>query len=216
MAPSGSSSKSARGTSRGTAGDKVAALRKEQAARDRRRNLLIWGSVAAVLAIIAGSVTFAIVHERRNAPDLSAVQTYEVESQHTSDPVTYEQTPPVGGPHNATWLNCGVYTEPVPNEFAVHALEHGAVWVTYDPDLPAADVEKLQDALPDTYSLLSPYEDLPSPVVVSSWGRQLELTGADDERLAPYVKQYWQGPDTPEPGAACTGGVNPEDVAGQG
>jgi Protein of unknown function (DUF3105) len=50
-------------------------------------------------------------------------------------PVTYAQNPPVGGPHDLVWLNCGIYTAPVRNENAVHSLEHGAVWVTYQPSL---------------------------------------------------------------------------------
>ncbi len=34
---------------------------------------------------------------------------------------------PAGGEHSAVWLNCGAYSEPVPEENAVHSLEHGAV-----------------------------------------------------------------------------------------
>jgi hypothetical protein len=108
------------------------------------------------------------------------------------------------------WLNCGVYPQPVPDELAVHSLEHGAVWVTYRPDLPADQVTALEDAIPDTYMVLSPREGLPSPVVASAWGTQIELTGADDPRLEVFIKEFRQGPNTPEPGAACTGGSDGE------
>jgi hypothetical protein len=54
--------------------------------------------------------------------------------------VTYSVTPPVGGTHNATWMNCGIYDKPVANERAVHNLEHGAVWITYQPSLPPSEV----------------------------------------------------------------------------
>ena len=90
----------------------------------------------------------------------------------------------------------------------MHALEHGAVWVTYDPKLPEADVEKLRTAIPSTYMVLSPYDGLPSPVVASAWGKQILLTGADDNRLEAFIESYRQGPQTPEPGAVCTGGVD--------
>jgi hypothetical protein len=78
--------------------------------------------------------------------------------------------------------------------------------VTYDPTLPADQVEKLTASIPDTYMVLSPYEGLPGPVVASAWGTQLVLTGVDDPRLEEFIKEYRQGPQTPEPGAACTGG----------
>jgi hypothetical protein len=156
--------------------------------------------------VIAAVVGFTVYNDVSNRPTLDAVKTYKVTRDHTTDPVTYAQTPPVGGNHNPTWLNCGVYTKPVKNELAVHALEHGAVWVTYDPALPADQVARLTAALPDTYIVLSPYEGLPGPVVASAWGTQLVLTGVDDPRLAEFVKAYRQGPQTPEPGAACTGG----------
>jgi hypothetical protein len=76
--------------------------------------------------------------------------------------VNYPQTPPVGGNHNAVWLNCVVYPTPVPNENAVHSMEHGAMWITYQPTLPAADVTTLQHAVAGrSYVILSPYPGIP-------------------------------------------------------
>ena len=185
---------------------KLDELRQAQQAKERRSRLVLITSVAAVILLIAGIVGFTVWRDVSNRPSLDAVQTFEVTRDHTTEPVTYAQSPPVGGDHNPSWLNCGVYGEPVPDELAVHSLEHGAVWVTYRPDLPADQVQALQDVLPDTYIVLSPREGLPSPVVASAWGAQLQLTDAADRRLPEFVKTYRQGPQTPEPGAACTGG----------
>lgn len=195
--------------------DKLEALRREQQAKERRTRLVLITSVLTVILLIAGIVGFTIWRDVSTRPTLDAVQTFEVTRDHTTDPVTYEQTPPVGGNHNPTWLNCGVYSSPVPNENAVHSLEHGAVWVTYRPDLPADQVETLVDSLPDTYMVVSPFEGLDSPVVASAWGKQLKLTGVDDPRLEEFVKEYRQGPQTPEPGASCTGGTDGSSPGGQ-
>jgi hypothetical protein len=58
-----------------------------------------------------------------------------------------------------------------------------------------------------TCVLASPYEGLDAPVVASAWGKQLRLEGAEDSELKRFIRTYLQGPQTPEPGAACTGGV---------
>lgn len=211
MAPSGSGSKKVRANQR-NASDRVSQMRKEQQKKDRRRLVAIWGAAGVTIAIIVGAVTFAIIHGNANKPDLSAVKSFKYDAgAHTQDPVTYKESPPVGGEHNPVWLNCGVYPTPVPKENAVHSMEHGAVWITYQPDLPAADVAKLKDLTPDTYAVLSPYEGLTSPVVISAWGKQLALTGVDDTRLEPFIKEYRQGPQTPEPNALCTGGTDGTD-----
>ncbi|MDN4175289.1 DUF3105 domain-containing protein [Nocardioides sp. SOB77] len=138
----------------------------------------------------------------------------DLSTEHTSGDVTYPQTPPIGGPHDARWLDCGVYDEPVREENAVHDLEHGTVWITYDPDLAAEDVASLAERLPDN-GILSPYPGLPAPVVVTVWGHQLRLVGADDPRLELFVESLGGGQTAPEPFASCAGGV-PDPQGGDG
>ena len=189
---------------------KVDALRRQQQVRSRRRRGLVAAAIL-IAVVLGGGGLFAVLRPSRGATpvvSLTGVQTFKEDRNHVTGPVTYPQTPPAGGDHNPTWLNCGIYTSPVPNENGVHDLEHGAVWVTYRPDLPKADVAALTRlATGQPYLDLSPYPGLPAPVVVSAWGVQLRLTGVDDPRLAAFVKKYKQGPQTPEPGAPCTGGV---------
>jgi hypothetical protein len=143
----------------------------------------------------------------------AGVQTFTgLARDHVQGHVNYPQNPPVGGAHSAMWLNCGIYRTPVPNENAVHAMEHGAVWITYRPDLPADQVSILRQRVDKkTYVVLSPYPGLPAPVVASAWGAQLAMPSASDPRLAQFLDYYRQGPQTPEPGAPCTGGAgNPQ------
>lgn len=121
--------------------------------------------------------------------------------------VAYTETPPVGGRHDNVWQNCGTYADPVRNENAVHSLEHGAVWITYQPDLPQDQIDALREKADQSYMLVSPYPDLPVPVVASSWNHQIQLDSASDDRLDQFIRRFKEGPDTPEPGALCSGGV---------
>ncbi|WP_198954388.1 DUF3105 domain-containing protein [Kineosporia sp. R_H_3] len=186
---------------------KVQQLRQAQAARDRRQRILLCGSVSVVVLALIGGTTLVLVRETAGR-SLAGVKSSTQEAGHVTTAVTYPQTPPAGGQHDPTWLNCGIYDQPVRNENAVHDLEHGAVWITYRPDLPATDIAALrQIAGGQTYLVLSPYPELPAPVVVSGWGKQLPLTGASDKRLPEFIRTYRQGPNAPESGASCTGGT---------
>jgi hypothetical protein len=147
-----------------------------------------------------------------------------LEHDHVAGPVTYSITPPVGGPHNAIWMNAGVYTKPVPTERAVHNLEHGAVWITYDPDLSKSDVSALtafvakQTMIPESeqgvsdqanrYLDLSPWASntLPAKIVISAWGHQLQVTSPTDPRLQKFVDTFRHNQKySPEFGAAVDG-----------
>lgn len=141
------------------------------------------------------------------ATPIAGVEMFEVESAtHTTDPVDYSQDPPVGGPHNPSWQRCAVYDAPVRPENAVHSMEHGAVWITYQPDLPESDREVLAKlAEGQRFLLISPHPELEDPVVVSAWGAQLRLDDVNDPRLRAFIDRY--AGNGPERGATCDSGV---------
>lgn len=121
---------------------------------------------------------------------------------------TARTMPPAGGIHNPRWQNCGIYTLPIDTQYAVHSLEHGAVWITYNPSLPDDQVARLQDITRGgSHRLLSPYPEQESPIVMTAWGYQLKLDSVDDGRLMAFINNYEQGPQTPEPGASCNRGI---------
>lgn len=186
---------------------RVAEVERERNLRERRRSVMLWSLIAGLLIVVLGALAVGL-RQQSSAQKAAAagVKTYKVESDHVSKPVEYKQNPPVGGPHNPIWLNCGIYDKEVPSENAVHSMEHGAVWITYDPALSASDVEKLRERVPTEYGVLSPYPGLKDPVVVSAWGKQFRADGVDDPGLKAFVSEYTQGAQAPEPGASCSGG----------
>ncbi|GIG28080.1 membrane protein [Cellulomonas marina] len=197
----------------------VAAMRAAQERAAKRRERGIIAAVTGLGLLLVGGAGWVIAREAQSQSQLEAaagapiegVREYEGLSQdHVSGTVSYEQDPPVGGDHAGTWTNCGVYQSPLPAEETVHALEHGAVWISYRPDLPEEQLLALQDTVSDQpYTLMSPDPDLSDPVVLSAWGVQLAVAEATDERVELFVQKYQQGEQTPEPGAPCTGGVTP-------
>ncbi|KQO03268.1 MULTISPECIES: DUF3105 domain-containing protein [unclassified Arthrobacter] len=198
---------------------RLAAIQAEQRAGERKRNALIFGGIGAVILAVIIAVTLVIVNqvqvnqEREAAASqpIEGIQEYpDVTFNHVEGEVEYDQAPPVGGDHNPIWTNCGVYTEPVPNVNSVHSMEHGAVWITYDPEIGQAEIDKLTELVGTrSYVLLSPYPDLDTPIAASAWGLQLKVDSADDARLATFLDKYIQGEQTREPGAACSGGLTP-------
>jgi hypothetical protein len=195
---------------------KVEAFKKEQARKRRAKRVGITLAIVSGVAVIALLVTALILTMPKNASytaggtgaDIEGVETFENTNNHVQTAVEYAQTPPAGGDHAPAWLNCGVYTEPQANENAVHSLEHGAIWVTYDPSISAEELDLLKTKLPSTFVILSPFEDLPSPIVLSGWDVQLQLDEASDERIGEFFEEYWKSADVPEPNAACTGAID--------
>ena len=199
---------------------KLEAFRKQEKRSARNRRIGIIAGIVVAVAVVALLITSVVLTPKSQAgpnatyspggdgATIEGVETFDNVTSHAETAVSYAQTPPAGGEHSSAWLNCGVYTEPVPNENAVHDLEHGAIWVTYDPSLSAGDLDTLRSKLPSTYTVLSPYEGLPSPIVLSGWNVQLQVDSADDARIPAFFEEYWQGGAAPELGAACSGGID--------
>lgn len=197
--------------------EKLAEYQKQLA--KRRRGKLVWWGVGivgalTVVGVIVASFVFApkppVQYEAGGTgATIEGVETFTNETTHTEEPVEYEQSPPAGGAHNPYWLNCAVYSEPQQNELAVHSLEHGAIWVTYDADLVSGDeLDALKAHLPSGYAILSPYEGLDTPIALSAWNAQLKLDSADDARIAEFFEEYWRNQSVPEPTASCSGAVD--------
>lgn len=129
---------------------------------------------------------------------------------HRDNPMSYpdaKQAPPVGGDHNSVPQSCQVYTAAIASEHAVHSLEHGAVWVTYNPDKASpGDIKTLKalvEGNPDR--LLSPYPGLKKAVSLQAWGEQVFVDKVSDKRVKEFLDLFTKGPQTLERSATCVG-----------
>ncbi|WP_069169757.1 DUF3105 domain-containing protein [Streptomyces griseus] len=198
---------------------KLEEARRKERARERRSRVI---TITAALVVVAGLVVGGgylmsaadeqdkAEEQARTSPVTGERSWDKLTQNHVEKAVTYPMSPPVGGDHHPVWMNCDadVYTKEIPNENAVHSLEHGAVWVTYNDKAKEADVKALSERVSRTpYSLMSPLAGQDDPLMLSAWGKQVTVDSASDPRVAQFFTKYVQGPQTPEPGAACSGGV---------
>ncbi|MGI5139350.1 MULTISPECIES: DUF3105 domain-containing protein [unclassified Streptomyces] len=188
--------------------------RRTERARERRIRIITIVASTAILAGLVGGGWYLIDQannkEKAKAAPIAGEKTWSnLSRNHVTTKVNYPMTPPVGGNHAPVWQDCNgnVYTHELQNENAVHSLEHGSVWVTYNDKATQADVKTLAAKVAKTpYTLMSPYKTESSPITLSAWGHQLNVNTASDPRVNEFFDKYVQGPQTPEPGAACTGG----------
>ena len=192
-----------------------------------------WGTIAAVLVVLlfaGGIFGYAFVQNRTKAEAAAALakftpsatnqdpstqiagvvtQAYAGGQHVTPDQrVAYTHSPPYGGAHDGYWAACNgvVYPTAVRSENLVHSLEHGAVWIAYNPDQVAGDALRTLQSKVDgeRYTVMSPYPGLDTPISLQSWGHQLKLTDANDPRVDQFISSLRQNQYThPEVGASC-------------
>ncbi len=141
-----------------------------------------------------------------NAPE--GLKLYPAATNETVDGrIDYRRTPPTNGDHAPLWQNCGYYSEPIDARTAVHSMDHGVVWISYNPNLPQSQIEELRSYAEKDYTIVAPYPNLPAPVVATAWRLQLELDGADDPRLRQFVDDFKNSEIAPLSGNRCVGGA---------
>jgi hypothetical protein len=188
-----------------------------------------WGTVIAVVAVVALAAAVVTYYLVQSAPKRALADWAPTSSDHdpslklagivtgtykgsvhvlATERVAYDHFPPIGGPHDGNWAACTgiVYKTAVRNENMVHALEHGSIWIAYNPDQVTGDaLTKLAAKVTGkTYSMMSPYPGLDKPISLQAWGHQLKVDSADDGRIDEFITALRANPNTtPEVGASC-------------
>jgi hypothetical protein len=109
--------------------------------------------------------------------------------------------PPAGGPHYLAPSAAGTYEAPIADGNAVHALEHGLVWISYQPELATAETIEALAGLQDDFSrdvIVSPRPANADPIAVVSWEQRLLLDELDVEVLRDFIETNRNR--SPEPG----------------
>jgi len=142
--------------------------------------------------------------------------------------VHYGTNPPSSGDHYPVWAAFEIYSNPIPEGYWVHDLEHGAVVLSYNcPNGCDSDVAAAKDmltALPadplclasgssaSRRSVMTPDPHLDVPFAASAWGYTLRAQCFDADVFRSFVtRHYGAGPED-----LCADGLDLSNGVSQG
>ncbi len=168
--------------------------------------ILLIGGIAAIM------VAIFVLGNKASAPQTPLIGQHYAEqarthiAEGTTTPVAYNSNPPSSGPHwpqPASWGIVG--GTPEPDERYVHNLEHGGIWITYKPDLPADQIQQLKDAfngLPadsqfnEVKAVMSARAANTSPISLVAWTYVEDLPIPDAAAIKDfYLNHVNKGPE---------------------
>ncbi len=151
----------------------------------------------AVLAI--GAIGAVLMFKGDSPPELARLgEEHEDDGvRHVSAqdfPLYNGAEPPTSGDHGQH-IDKGVYPSEVPDANVIHNLEHGYIYISYRPDLPQAEIDKLEGLFFSPFSnlefsptkvILAPRAANESPIVLSSWLRSQKFEVFDEQTMTDY------------------------------
>jgi Protein of unknown function (DUF3105) len=160
----------------------------EDQARKRRLYMLGGATLAVLLAIAAIVGLLGLGGGDADAADVRAdleaagctmqvVEAVPNISNHSDFPnpeatsAAWNTDPPTSGPHFGQTLAYGSYTDPIDIGRALHNLEHGAAYILYGDEVPAATIAQLQEFYADheNGTILAPYAKLGKQIALGAW-----------------------------------------------
>lgn len=161
---------------------------------DRRR--IPWLPVALVVLALVGAGLVAR-EIRLGAPGERVNVTGVGQHPPEGEAITYPDIPPVGGPHWPTSAPWG-FSPAVPDERAVHNLEHGGIVVSYNK-IPQADLDAIRlllttyprDKYGEVKLLIRPYDRLREGTFhLAAWGWRQTFTAFDEKAVRAFMDAH--------------------------
>lgn len=159
--------------------------------KNTRQRLLKWTLALLVLALVSYVFFLLISRTETSRPGESIAIQGQAHISVGSPTPEYNSNPPTSGSHYAQATNWGVYQNELKDENAVHSLEHGGIWISYQPDIDKETKEKLE-AIGKRYPgsvVVSPRGANDAPIALASWGRLEKLTSFDENLIVEFIKR---------------------------
>ena len=111
-------------------------------------------TLPAVLAVVILGFTGAVIAAKANKPPeppRPGVEQSDHGREHVDSKKYGGDQPPTSGAH-ANPVSWGVYDTEVRDDQLIHNMEHGGIYISYQPSLPKEQVEKLKELLSAPFS----------------------------------------------------------------
>lgn len=117
----------------------------------------------------------------------------------------YNSNPPSSGPHYVQTARNKFYETAVPDEYVIHNLEHGDIWIAYKPTITDKDKNLLKD-FAWSKVIITPREKNEYDISLVAWGRVDNFNIKDvpdyETRISDFIKRYRnKGPEKIPAGA---------------
>lgn len=113
----------------------------------------------------------------------------------------YNSNPPTSGPHYASPVPTGFYSEQREDEALIHNIEHGQIWISYSDvgSNTTAELETLASQYPNAVVVTYRLEN-DAPLAVASWGHVMKLDSYNETKITAYIERHVN--NSPEPFAS--------------
>lgn len=163
-----------------------------------KKELWIIGSIALLGLVAVAIVAVSDPSSNENASlDNLPIQGKKVSiqgRQHIAegeDHPSYNSNPPTSGWHYDNQADWGFYEESLPDERAVHNLEHGGIWISYKKNEVSTSTLLSLKNLAQKYNhavIITPRSENDTTIALASWGRLMKLDDLDKYKVENFIK----------------------------
>ncbi|MDO8624273.1 MAG: DUF3105 domain-containing protein [bacterium] len=168
----------------------------------------LWISIIVVLLALCGFGIMKLVQAGApSGPDYSVFYPAQSREHITpgSEHPAYNSDPPSGGWHYPVTAKKQFYDEAIPDGYVLHNMEHGDVWIAYNPNLS----KEIKDELKQyafSKIIITPREASTTDIALVAWERvdafTLENGTVPETRIRDFIKRYrGKGPEQIPAGA---------------